>query len=337
MLFAQAWSWVDSAPLMLAVVATLGYLFGRRRPHLELQHHADGRNEVLRALAVARELEAVAERLQSAISANIPAVTKFNARLKRMERTQNLSWQELCDRADELLKPALRLSTEVSHAYAEIVQQMTHLTTFAELRIDPLTGVCNRRSFDDSLRTFVSQHARSGDTFALAMIDVDHFKQINDEHGHLHGDRVLQELAQHLRSCIRPGDVVARYGGEEFVLLLPRTDLATACNLCERTRAAIAANLSVTVSMGLAASLNDDTGESLLARGDAALYRAKGEGRNCVYFHEGMPARIVGIHVADSPVIQAGTKKLRATAPPLSIVAETVGDEPAACYQGEAC
>ena len=261
---------------------------------------------------------------------------KFNARLKRMERTQNLSWQELCDRADELLKPALRLSTEVSHAYAEIVQQMTHLTTFAELRMDPLTGVCNRRSFDDSLRTFIAQHNRSGDTFALAMIDVDHFKLINDEHGHLHGDRVLQELAQYLRSSVRTVDVVARYGGEEFVLLMPRTDLATACNLCERIRAAIVANLSVTVSMGLAASMANDTPETLLARADAALYMAKGEGRNCVYFHEGLPARIVGIHVADSPAAQPGTKKARLVVPPLAVAAAPLDSEPsAACYQGE--
>jgi predicted signal transduction protein with EAL and GGDEF domain len=129
---------------------------------------------------------------------------------------------------------------------------------------------------------------------------------------------------------------VSRYGGEEFALLLPRTDLATACNLCERTRAAIAANLSVTVSIGLAASLPDDTGDSLLARSDAALYMAKGEGRNCVYFHEGLPARIVGIHVADASSSHAGTKKPRAIAPPLSI-AGSVGDEPAPCYQGEAC
>ncbi len=228
---------------------------------------------------MARELEAVAERLHGALAAHVPAVMKFSARLKRMEKTQNLSWQELCDRADELLKPALRLSTEVSHAYAAIVQQMTHLTTFAELRIDPLTGVCNRRSFDDSLQTFITQHERSGETFAMAMIDIDHFKKVNDERGHLHGDRVLQELAQYMRACVRPSDVVSRYGGEEFVLLMPRTDLATACNLCERTRAAVAANLSVTVSMGLAASLPADTRDTLLARADAALYLAKGEGR----------------------------------------------------------
>ena len=284
---------------------------------------------------MARELEAVAERLHGALAAHVPAVMKFSARLKRMEKTQNLSWQELCDRADELLKPALRLSTEVSHAYAAIVQQMTHLTTFAELRIDPLTGVCNRRSFDDSLQTFITQHERSGETFAMAMIDIDHFKKVNDERGHLHGDRVLQELAQYMRACVRPSDVVSRYGGEEFVLLMPRTDLATACNLCERTRAAVAANLSVTVSMGLAASLPADTRDTLLARADAALYLAKGEGRNCVYFHEGLPARIVGIHVADASSEQAA-KKPRPATPPLSIVGGSLDENIDACCRGEA-
>ncbi len=334
MLFADAWSWLDSAPLMLAAMATLGYVFGRRRPPLDL-NPSTARSEVARALAVARELEAVAERLQSALGAQVPAVMKFNARLKRMERTQNLSWQELCDRADELLKPALRLSTEVSHAYAAIVQQMTHLTTFAELRIDPLTGVCNRRSFDDSLRTLIAQHARSGETFALAMIDIDHFKRVNDERGHLQGDQVLQDVAQCVRSCLRPNDVVARYGGEEFVMLFPRTDLATACNLSERTRAAIAANTGVTASLGLAVSLPDDTSDTLLARADAALYMAKGEGRNCVYFHEGLPARIVGIRVSDS-CGDSGVRKPRLAAPPVAVVSNGTDADLTACLPAEA-
>jgi diguanylate cyclase (GGDEF)-like protein len=301
MIFSETWSIPVSAPTMLAAVATLGYLIGRRRSKAGT-NRADSRHEIIRALAVARELESVTERLQQSLTAHLPAVSKFSSRLQRMERSPDLSWHDLCDRADELLKPVLRLSTEISHSYAEILQQMTHLTTFAELRTDPLTGAANRRAFDDSLSNLLAKQSRHPGQFSLAILDIDFFKRVNDEHGHLQGDRVLHDLAELLKDSLREVDIVARYGGEEFVLLMPHTELASACNLCERIRARIQTEMPITVSMGLAGSLPEDSASSLLARADAALYVAKGAGRNCVQVHEGPPGRIVGIRVTSSPV-----------------------------------
>ena len=184
---------------------------------------------------------------------------------------------------------------EISHAYAEILQQMTHLSSFAELRTDPLTGVSNRRPFDDSLAALLERHARHGESLSVAMLDIDFFKRVNDEQGHLQGDRVLQGLAQLLKSELRETDVLAHYGGEEFVILMPATPLAAACHAAERYRANVEQNLSVTISIGLAGAMPEDNASSLLSRADAALYLAKGSGRNCVYLYENSLGQAVAV------------------------------------------
>ena len=281
--------------LLLGVAATLGYLLGWRQIRLSATSQTDGRGEILRALAVAKELELIAERLRTAMSSHLPAISKFQRRLDRIEGSPSGSWQELCDRADELLKPTLRLGTEISHSYAEILRQMAHLASFAELRADPLTGINNRRAFDESLLVHTAEQNRYPSPLSLAMIDVDGFKQVNDAHGHLQGDRTLQELARDLKASVRECDFLARYGGEEFAVLMPRTELHAACNLAERMRTSVAANMPLTISIGLAEWLPSDTPSTFISRADTALYAAKDGGRNCVYLHEGPTGRIVGI------------------------------------------
>ncbi|NQD92232.1 GGDEF domain-containing protein, partial [Pseudomonas sp. CrR25] len=152
---------------------------------------------------------------------------------------------------------------------------------------DELTGLFNRRHFLRlACRELESLHA--GRQHGLALIDLDHFKRINDLHGHAAGDRVLQTFAGVARACLRDGDIIARYGGEEFVLLLPNTeaDQFTAC--CERLREAFSRaeplgvkvdNLSLSVGMTLLTP-HDDLDEAL-QRADQALYQAKRNGRNC--------------------------------------------------------
>jgi len=293
MILAQTWSLSFSASVMLAAMATLGYVLGRRRTPPDARDGSNNRHEIMRALGVAQELEAIAYRLRKNVAFHVPAIVKFHTRLKRWEQTSDVSWHELCDRADELLKPALRLSTEISHAYADLLQQMTHLSTFAELRTDPLTGVANRRAFDESLLQLLVTHETEEAPLSVAMLDLDQFKKINDEQGHLAGDRVLQDLSQLVRAIVREGDVVARFGGEEFVVLMPRTPLPSATKLAERLRERVAQKLATTVSVGVAASVRGEGATSLLARADAALYRAKNDGRNCVAVHEGVADRIV--------------------------------------------
>jgi diguanylate cyclase (GGDEF)-like protein len=150
---------------------------------------------------------------------------------------------------------------------------------------DALTGLANRRVFDDALEREADRHMRRGDPYALVLIDVDRFKQINDRYGHATGDVVLRDVAQALSDTCRGADLAVRYGGEEFAVLLPGCGvIGEALAAAERLRAAIssrAADLDVTVSAGVAvAPLHGRDPASLVAAADAALYRAKHAGRD---------------------------------------------------------
>jgi two-component system cell cycle response regulator len=156
---------------------------------------------------------------------------------------------------------------------------------------DPLTGLMNRRSFLDALGREHSRAARHGLPMALAMVDVDHFKRVNDTHGHDVGDLVLRAVAASLADVARKSDLVARWGGEEFVVFLPQTGAAGARIAAERLRRAIAAlrpvtsggvEVPISASFGLASTSSAAPVEELLARADRALYLAKERGRNRV-------------------------------------------------------
>lgn len=171
---------------------------------------------------------------------------------------------------------------ELQKALLASNQQLEQLS-----RTDPLTGLRNRRSFDQEFVTRFEHARRYSRPLAVAMIDIDHFKQINDEHGHQAGDDVLQHVGSILRRCTRQTDVVARYGGEEFVIVLPETPLFEALQFGEKIRSSVAASplpMRTTVSIGIAAMPHSRfvDAESLLRAADEALYRAKENGRNRV-------------------------------------------------------
>lgn len=155
---------------------------------------------------------------------------------------------------------------------------------------DPLTGVFNRRTFIELAEQELARARRSAAPLSLMMLDLDHFKRVNDTYGHLVGDQVLVAFTRLVRECVRRGDLVVRYGGEEFCVLLPGTALAAAAALAERIRATTTARMltplpfRITVSIGLTACAGGaHVGlDELLARADEALYRAKDEGRNRV-------------------------------------------------------
>ncbi len=152
-------------------------------------------------------------------------------------------------------------------------------------RTDVLTGLPNRRAMSVALDASLLDAQGQPRPTALALVDIDHFKHINDFNGHATGDRVLAELGVLLRAQFAGRGLAARYGGEEFVVLMPDTDLRTAELQCEFLRMAVAdlpLGFPVTVSIGVAAHAPGDTVEQTLARADAALYRAKGNGRNRV-------------------------------------------------------
>ena len=155
---------------------------------------------------------------------------------------------------------------------------------------DPLTRIANRRTILETLGKELERCRRSKTACAVVFVDLDHFKQVNDTHGHAAGDEVLRQAASTMRAILRPYDLVGRYGGEEFVVVLPGCDAAGARAAAERLRAAVAGAaigiggvlVRVTCSLGIAVgdSASGWDGDRLLSAADAALYRAKRAGRN---------------------------------------------------------
>ncbi|WP_200258743.1 sensor domain-containing diguanylate cyclase [Halorhodospira neutriphila] len=152
---------------------------------------------------------------------------------------------------------------------------------------DQLTGIANRRHFESLLTQEIRRAERYGTPVCLALVDVDHFKTINDAYGHEAGDEILQSVVHALQARLREADVLSRWGGEEFTILLPETHAEQAQRLAESLRAFVEATPlptggHVTISLGLAQYRPGETTKDLLKRSDEALYRAKRLGRNCV-------------------------------------------------------
>lgn len=183
------------------------------------------------------------------------------------------------------------LSERVAHMEQEAQGFREHLEEQRQKAlIDPLTSLPNRAAWSERLEHEIKQWQQHGNTLSLAMLDLDHFKRINDNYGHLAGDKVLKIIATVLRKRLRGSDFIARFGGEEFVLLMPATPPAVGAKLLETLRAAIEAcpfhfkgeRVTITISMGLASFKPGEHSDLVIKRADQALYRAKNGGRNRV-------------------------------------------------------
>jgi len=277
-------------PVALAAIAVIGYLMGRRSAKPVTTELDQARRELKRARAVAKELEQIASQVRKNLASHHASVERFKGRVGELSgsRDKEVAWQDLCKEAEQMLKPTLRLASQIAHAYDEIRQQSNHLMTFTEVRTDPLTRVSNRRALDETLDMMFALLARYHQNFAVVLFDIDHFKAINDEKGHLYGDKTLQAVARLLDETVRDTDIVARYGGEEFVVVMPHTDLAGACIFADRMRCVVESSLGVTISGGVSMAVESDDPHTLLSRADAALYSAKSSGRNRVFQHTGI-------------------------------------------------
>ena len=155
---------------------------------------------------------------------------------------------------------------------------------------DKLTGVTSRQVFDSLFQQALASCQRKNQPLSVALLDIDHFKQVNDSHGHGQGDHVLQRVAHIIQLHIRDSDVVCRWGGEEFLLMLTNCSQQDAVERVEALRKAIAAwlfeleqtRIAVTVSAGVAQYRDDEVMSALIERADKALYQAKDAGRNCL-------------------------------------------------------
>ena len=200
---------------------------------------------------------------------------------------------------DYLIRPVdrnellARTATQVRRKRLQDRLQESYRRSLSLALTDGLTGLYNRRYLFAHLDELMERVRQDGIDAAVLLFDIDHFKQVNDTHGHAAGDDVLQELAARTTYSVRSVDLVARLGGEEFVVVMPETDLSIAATVAERLRATVAREpftvrgsaekLPVTISIGVTnAGGRDDNRDSMLKRADDALYTAKTRGRNCV-------------------------------------------------------
>lgn len=199
----------------------------------------------------------------------------------------------ILDQAKVMQRDAQGRATRMCGTHTDITERkLLEEELTRQARVDELTGVHNRRFFMARAESELRRAVRYGKPLSLLMLDVDHFKQINDSHGHKVGDAALQTLTATCQSALRDIDVLGRLGGEEFAVLLPETDLGLALTVAERLRAAVAraplpledgGPVQLSASFGVASMLGaDDNLDALLGRADRALYAAKDSGRNAV-------------------------------------------------------
>ena len=240
----------------------------------QLREHVDGLQSSVQGAADVDSLKHILEnRLEGLL------VTMDEHKHERDRREQELAGrlQGLSERVASMEHEAL--------GYREHLEEQRQ-----KALLDPLTGLPNRAAWSERVEREMLEWQAHGGHLAMAILDLDHFKRINDSYGHLAGDKVLKIVADQLRKRLRSGDFIARFGGEEFVLLLPQTSPATAAQIAEVLRATVEAcpfhfkgeRVVITTSIGLGAFRSGERGDQVLKRADAALYRAKELGRNRV-------------------------------------------------------
>lgn len=197
--------------------------------------------------------------------------------------------QQRDKREEEMANRLKGLSERVAHMEQEAQGYREHLEEQRQKAlVDPLTGLPNRAAWSERLELEVAEWEEKGGQLLMAILDLDHFKRINDSYGHLAGDKVLKIVANELRKRLRPRDFIARFGGEEFVLLVPQTTVTGGLQLAESLRAAVEAcpfhfkgeRVTITLSVGMTEFRDGERSDTVLKRADEALYRAKHLGRN---------------------------------------------------------
>lgn len=278
---------VPSILVSILIGAYVGYGFALRR-HGQLIH--EEREKTLEALQnVVESADQLTEDVDTR-NHELQSVEESVDDLRGVGGYEHIK-QTLLNQISEAIDSNRRLENDLvctRYRLEEQAQELDHARL--EARIDALSGVGNRKAFDESLRFMISQSQRSRSTFGLVMIDVDHFKWINDTHGHQSGDYVVKRLGETFKSLISKDDHIARFGGDEFGIMFANVDQDAALEAAQRIRdkveqtnfdSGVGSNrVAVTLSMGMAICEPTDSAESLLKKADAALYHAKEAGRN---------------------------------------------------------
>ncbi|MCI0333371.1 MAG: GGDEF domain-containing protein [Planctomycetes bacterium] len=283
--------------LLGAIQLIVGVAIGiwlRRSDAADVGHD---RHDMLQAGLIAERLRELADDMSSSAHEHRSRLDQASQLLTSdCNRTDESLAELVVDVIDDIVRANQNLQSQLETAEHRLEQQAVEIEAHISRSLtDPLTGLPNRREFNDRLEERMSAWKRRQEMFSLLLLDVDHFKQLNDEHGHLVGDQVLAAIGRTLRGAVRREDAVARYGGEEFAILLPNTSLEQAGHVAEKICDAVAAGtvdyngqkVAVTVSGGLAEIAPPDTADSIIQRADAALYAAKASGRNRTCTHDG--------------------------------------------------
>jgi len=257
-----------------------------------------GRHAMLHANAIAKRLKALAGEMSTSALEHRSQLEQASQMLKSDDGGNDSVLAELVvDVIDDMVHANHNLQSKLETAEGRLKEQAVEIEAHISRSLtDPLTGLPNRREFNERLEERMSAWNRRREVFSLLMLDVDHFKAMNDKYGHPAGDQVLRTIARTLRTAVRREDAVARYGGEEFAILLPNSTLEQAALVAEKVREAVSRvvvehnceKIAVTASGGLAVIGPGDTVESLIQRADAALYAAKASGRNRTCTHDGV-------------------------------------------------
>ena len=256
----------------------------------------DPKRAAERAAMAATRVADLAKNVASDVGDHAAKMKAISADLAGIDRQSDGANAAVFSAMDQMLAANSQLQQRLEQAEKQLATQAAEIKAHeSEARTDSLTGLSNRRAFDDELKRRISEYQRKGTQCTLVLLDIDFFKKFNDTHGHQVGDEVLRSVAKVLAAQSRGEDVPCRYGGEEFGVILPGTDASKACLVAERIRAAIEASttvcdgktLKVTCSLGVSHFLADDDVPRLIRRADDALYTSKKAGRNCGHWHTG--------------------------------------------------
>lgn len=210
----------------------------------------------------------------------------YEMELRSLQKTTEKAYKD----REEAFAQLEKIYLEIERKQDEILKMNDELLKLSNT--DKLTAIPNRRFFQEELERHMERYSRKGTVFSLLMVDIDHFKKVNDTYGHLVGDSVLIQLAEVLTEEVRSEDRVARLGGEEFVVILPQTDAEEAIEQARRLNKVVGNTKwetidRLTVSIGVSTFSESDTESTILNSADQALYQAKASGRNCsIHFQE---------------------------------------------------
>lgn len=300
----------------------LGYFFGRRNPRSKTAKDdllpplvdEDDRQRVVGLLqSLARWTQEYSDNV-SGYQANLQEISQDVRRSIAMAQSEQQSSKRsnsdsfgandarMLNIITQVMGTNEELQSRLDAAEKQLAEQTNQIESYlTEARTDGLTGLFNRRAFDKKLDELFADYRGGGSNFVLILVDIDHFKVINDTHGHPVGDVVLQRIASQLSSFLTDAEIVARFGGEEFAVLT-KSPLRTAAAQLNKVRSRIAdepiqagnQSVNVTMSIGLSEPRDELVIGPIVRRTDAALYCAKNRGRNRVYFDDGSGPQLFG-------------------------------------------